>query len=428
MTMFLTAFVIFFILLFAGVPIAFSMGLGSLIGLMADGSANLSVVAQRLFSGVNSFSLMAIPFFMLSGELMLKGGISRRLVDFAHSLIGHLTGGLGMVDILTSVIFAGISGSAAADTAAVGSIMIEPMKDRGYPGGLAAVIQATAGSLGPIIPPSLTMIIYCSLTNLSIGECFMAGVLPGLVIGIGCLLITYFYAKKLGIKGERRATGKEIWEATKKAALALVMPLIIIGGIVGGIFTATEAGAIAVLYALVVGMFVFKEFTWKDLPKIFVDAAASSAMCLLIVAAANVFSWLVAYAKIPTIIVNFLVSMTDNKYIIMILLVIFLLIVGMFIETLSATIIVAPILMPVAAQYGIDPVQFALVMVITLVYAGVTPPVGGVLFITMGIAKVKMKETLKYLPPYLGVVCVSLLLLIFFPKISLFLPHLLFKG
>ena len=428
MTMFLIAFVIFFILLFAGVPIAFSLGLGSLIGLMADGSANLSVVAQRLFSGVNSFSLMAIPFFMLSGELMLKGGISRRLVDFAHSLIGHLTGGLGMVDILTSVIFAGISGSAAADTAAVGSIMIEPMKDRGYPGGLAAVIQATAGSLGPIIPPSLTMIIYCSLTNLSIGECFMAGVLPGLVIGIGCLLITYFYAKKLGIKGERRATGKEIWEATKKAALALVMPLIIIGGIVGGIFTATEAGAIAVLYALVVGMFVFKEFTWKDLPKIFVDAAASSAMCLLIVAAANVFSWLVAYAKIPTIIVNFLVSMTDNKYIIMILLVIFLLIVGMFIETLSATIIVAPILMPVAAQYGIDPVQFALVMVITLVYAGVTPPVGGVLFITMGIAKVKMKETLKYLPPSLGVVCISLLLLIFFPKISLFLPHLLFKG
>lgn len=379
-----------------------------------------------MFAGVNSFSLMAIPFFMLSGELMLKGGISRRLVDFAHALIGHLTGGLGMVDILTSVIFAGISGSAAADTAAVGAIMIEPMKERGYPGGLAAVIQATAGSLGPIIPPSLTMIIYCSLTNLSIGECFMAGVLPGLVIGIGCLAITYFYAKKLGIKGERRATMGEIWQAFKKAALALVMPLIIIGGIVGGVFTATEAGAIAVLYALVIGMFVFKEFTWKDLPKIFVDSAASSAMCLLIVAAANVFSWIVAFAKVPTTIVNFLVSLTNNKYIIMILLVIFLLIVGMFIETLSATIIVAPILMPVAAQYGIDPVQFALIMVITLVYAGVTPPVGGVLFITMGIAKVKMKETLKYLPPYLGVVCISLLLLIFFPMISLFLPNLLF--
>ena len=425
MTMFVIAFVIFFILLFAGVPIAFSMGLGSLVGLMVDGT-NLSVVAQRLFSGVNSFSLMAIPFFMLSGELMLKGGISRRLVDFAHALIGHLTGGLGMVDILTSVIFAGISGSAAADTAAVGSIMIEPMKERGYPGGLAAVIQATAGSLGPIIPPSLTMIIYCSLTNLSIGECFMAGVIPGLIIGGGCLIITYFYAKKLGIKGERRATGAEIWKATKKAALALVMPLIIIGGIVGGIFTATEAGAIAVLYALIIGLFVYREFSWKDLPGIFVDSAASSAMCLLIVAAANVFSWLVAYAKVPTIIVNFLVSLTSNKYIIMILLVIFLLIVGMFIETLSATIIVAPILMPVAAQFGIEPIQFAMVMIITLVYAGVTPPVGGVLFITMGIAKVKIKETLRYLPAYLGVVCISLLLLIFFPQISLVLPHLLF--
>ena len=425
MTMFLVAFVIFFIFLFMGVPIAFSMGLGSIFGLLAGGTG-LNVVAQRLFSGVNSFSLMAIPFFMLSGELMLKGGISRRLVDFAHALIGHVTGGLGMVDILTSCIFAGISGSAAADTAAVGSIMIEPMKDRGYPGGLAAVIQATAGSLGPIIPPSLTMILYCSLTNLSIGECFMAGVVPGLVIGVGCLLATYFYAKKLGIRGDKRASLKEIWKAFKSAALALVMPLIIIGGIVGGVFTATEAGAIAVLYALVVGMFVYREFTWKDLPRIFIDAAASSAMCLLIVAAANLFSWLVAYAKVPTIIVNFLVSMTSNKYIIMILLVIFLLIVGMFIETLSATIIVAPILMPVAAQFGIDPVQFAMIMVITLVYAGVTPPVGGVLFITMGIAKVKMKETLKYLPVYLGVVCISLLILIFIPQLSLFLPRLLF--
>jgi len=425
MTMFLTAFLTFFIFVFMGVPIAFSMGLGSVIAILSEGM-NLTVVAQRMFAGVNSFSLMAIPFFMLSGELMLKGGISRRLVDFAHSLIGHVTGGLGMVDILTSVIFAGISGSAAADTAAVGAIMIEPMKERGYPGGLAAVIQATAGSLGPIIPPSLTMIIYCSLTNLSIGECFMAGVLPGLVIGLGCLIATYYYAKKLGIKGERRATLKEIWQATKDAALALVMPIIIIGGIVGGIFTATEAGAIAVAYALIIGMFVFREFGLKDLPKILVDSAASSAMCLLIVAAANVFSWIVAFAKVPTIIVNFLVSLTSSPYVIMILLVIFLLIVGMFIETLSATIIVAPILMPVAVQYGIDPVQFALIMVITLVYAGVTPPVGGVLFITMGIAKVKMKETLKYLPIYLGVVCISLLLLIFFPQISLFLPRLLY--
>lgn len=423
--MMLVAFIVFMILLFMGVPIAFSMGLGSLLGLMVSGNP-LSVVGQRLFSGINSFSLMAIPFFMLSGELMDKGGISRRLVNFAHSLVGHITGGLGMVDILTSIIFAGISGSAAADTAAVGAILIPPMKERGYPAGLAAVIQATAGSLGPIIPPSLTMIIYCSLTNLSIGECFMAGVIPGLIIGVGTMIVTYFYAKKLGIKGERRATMKEVWQATKQAGLAIIMPLIIIGGIVGGFFTATEAGAIAVLYALIVGMFVFREFGVKDLPAIFLNAAASSSMALLIVAAANVFSWLVAYVKLPTIIVNFLVSLTSSKYVIMILLVIFLLFVGMFIETLSATIIVAPILMPVAAQYGIHPIQFAVVMVITLVYAGVTPPVGGVLFITMGVAKVKLKDTLRYLPAYLGLVCVCLLLLIFFEGTSTFLPNLLF--
>ena len=240
------------------------------------------------------------------------------------------------------------------------------------------------------------------------------------------MIVTYFYAKKLGIKGERRATAREIWTATKQAGLAIIMPLIIIGGIVGGFFTATEAGAIAVLYALIVGMFVFKEFGVKDLPAIFLNAAASSSMALLIVAAANVFSWLVAYVKLPTIIVNFLVSLTSSKYVIMILLVIFLLFVGMFIETLSATIIVAPILMPVAAQYGIHPIQFAVVMVITLVYAGVTPPVGGVLFITMGVAKVKLKDTLRYLPAYLGLVCICLLLLIFFEGTSTFLPNLLF--
>jgi C4-dicarboxylate transporter DctM subunit len=254
----------------------------------------------------------------------------------------------------------------------------------------------------------------------------MAGILPGLVIGIGTMFVTYLYAKKLGIRGERRATGREVLKATKDAILAIVMPLIIIGGIVGGLFTATEAGAIAVLYALVVGLFVFREFTIKDLPRLLLNSAATSSMALLIVAAANVFSWLVAYAKLPTIIIGFLVSLTSSKYIIMILLVLFLLFVGMFIETLSATIICAPILMPVAAQYGIDPVQFALIMVVTLVYAGVTPPVGGVLFITMGVADAKMKDTLPYLPAFLGMVCLVLLLLIFVPPISTLLPSLLF--
>ena len=424
--MLVTAFILFFVFLMLGVPIAFSLGLGSVVAIFMDDKISSMLVAQKLFSSINSFSLMAIPFFMLSGELMEAGGISKRLVNIAKAFVGHITGGIGMVDIGTSVLFAGVSGSAAADTAAVGSMLIPSMLKNGYPRGLAAVIQACAGSLGPIIPPSLTMIIYCSLTGLSIGECFMAGVIPGLIIGLGVAVVTYFYARRLGIKGDERVPYRERLTAIKDGILAIIMPLIIIGGIVSGIFTPTESGAIAVIYALVIGMFVYKEFTYRELPRIFLKAASMTGMALLIVAGASIFSWLVAYEKFPKMIITFLTGLTDNKYVIMMLLVLFLLFVGMFIETLSATIICAPILMPVAAQYGLDPIQFALIMVITLVYAGVTPPVGGVLFITMGIAKAKMKEALTYLAPYLGIICIVILLLIFVPQISLLLPRLLF--
>ena len=424
--MLVTAFILFFVFLMLGVPIAFSLGLGSVVAIFMDDKISSMLVAQKLFSSINSFSLMAIPFFMLSGELMEAGGISKRLVNIAKAFVGHITGGIGMVDIGTSVLFAGVSGSAAADTAAVGPMLIPSMLKNGYQRGLAAVIQACAGSLGPIIPPSLTMIIYCSLTGLSIGECFMAGVIPGLIIGLGVAVVTYFYARRLGIKGDERVPYRERLTAIKDGILAIIMPLIIIGGIVSGIFTPTESGAIAVIYALVIGMFVYKEFTYRELPRIVLKAASMTGMALLIVAGASIFSWLVAYEKFPKMIITFLTGLTDNKYVIMMLLVLFLLFVGMFIETLSATIICAPILMPVAAQYGIDPIQFALIMVITLVYAGVTPPVGGVLFITMGIAKAKMKEALTYLAPYLGIICIVILLLIFVPQISLLLPRLLF--
>lgn len=426
--MLLIAFILFFIFLLLGVPIAFSLGLGSVIAVFTSDQISPMLIASKLFSSIDSFSLMAIPFFMLSGELMEAGGISRRLVNIAKVFVGHVTGGIGMVDIGTSVLFAGVSGSAAADTAAVGSMLIPSMIKEGYPKGLAAVIQACSGSLGPIIPPSLTMIIYASLTGLSIGEMFMAGVIPGFIIALSIAIITYLYAKKLKIKGAKKATVKETLDALKEGVLAIIMPVIIIGGIVSGVFTPTESGAIAVVYALIVGMFVYKEFTIKDLPKVFLKGASMTGMALLIVAGASIFSWLVAFEKVPTIIITFLTSLTNSPYIIMILLVFFLLFVGMFIETLSATIICAPILMPVATQYGIDTIQFALIMVITLVYAGVTPPVGGVLFITMGIAKAKMKDVLKYLTPYLAIICAVVLVLIFIPQFSLWLPGLLFKG
>lgn len=424
--MLLMAFIIFLVCLFIGVPIAFSLGVGSMLAILIDGSVSPMLVAQKLFTGVNSFSLMAIPFFMLAGELMEAGGISEKLVNIAKAFVGDLTGGIGMVDIGTSTLFAGVSGSAAADTAAVGSMLIPSMLKDGYPRGLAAVIQATAGSLGPIIPPSLTMIIYCSLTNLSIGEAFMAGVIPGLIIAFGTGFVTWHYAKKLNIKGGKKYTWAERGQALKDGFFAIIMPIIIIGGIVGGLFTPTESGAIACIYALIISMFVYKKLKLSMLPGVLLKSASMTGMCLLIVAGASIFSWLVAYEQFPSIIIKFFTSLTDSKYVIMILLVLFLLFVGMFIETLSATIICAPILMPVALQYGIEPIQFALIMVITLVYAGVTPPVGGVLFITMGIAKAKMKDVLPYLPAYLIAVVVSILLFIFVPQIALFLPHLLF--
>lgn len=425
--MLILSFVLFLLFLFLGVPIAFSLGLSSMVAILANGTISPMLVAQKLFTSVNSFSLMAIPFFMLSGELMEAGGISEKLIEIAKAFLGHITGGIGMVAIGTSALFAGVSGSAAADTAAVGSMLIPSMIKEGYPKGLASVIQATAGSLGPIIPPSMTMIIYCSLTNLSIGECFMAGIIPGIIIAVGTGLVTRIYAKKMGIKGGKRYTWKEKGKALRDGCLAIIMPVIIIGGIVSGIFTPTESGAVACIYALIVSMFVYRNLHIKDLPKVLIRAASMNGMSILIVAGASIFSWLVAFEKFPQMIVNFLVGITDNKYIIMILLVFFLLFVGMFIETLSATIIVAPILMPVAASYGINSIQFALIMVITLVYAGVTPPVGGVLFITMGIAKAKMKEVMPYLMPYLAAVIISLLIFIFVPQVALFIPNLLFR-
>lgn len=238
--MLLISFTLFMIFLLMGVPIAFSLGCGSILAILIDGSISPMLVAQKLFTGVNSFSLMAIPFFMLSGELMEAGGISEKLINIAKSFLGHITGGIGIVDIGTSALFAGVSGSAAADTAAVGSMLIPSMQKEGYPAGLAAVIQATAGSLGPIIPPSMTMIIYCSLTNLSIGECFMAGIVPGIIIAVGTALVTYLYAKKLNIKGGKKYTWAERIKAMKDGIFAIIMPVIIIGGIVSGVFTPTD--------------------------------------------------------------------------------------------------------------------------------------------------------------------------------------------
>ncbi|MCD1619308.1 TRAP transporter large permease [Salipiger manganoxidans] len=417
----LITFIAFLVFLFAGVPIAFAMGSAAVLGIYFGSEIPLAIVLQRLFVSVDSFSLMAIPLFMLAGELMTAGGISVRLVRFAQAAVGHLRGGLGQVSILTSVIFAGVSGSAAADTAAVGSITLPAMARENYPRGLAATLQAMAGSLGPIIPPSLTMIIFASLTGVSVSKLFIAGIVPGLLIALGLMALTWHYGRVHNLRVERRATWAEFFAAGKDAVWALIMPFFIVGGIIGGIVTATEAGAIAVAYAVFIGGVIYRELKFDQLVEVLVRAAALTAMAMLVIAGASVLSWIVAYEQIPGLVVDFLTGITDNRYLLLCLLVVFLMLLGMFVETISATILVAPILMPVAAQYGIDPIHFSLVMVMTLVYAGVTPPVGGILFITMAIARTSLSSLFRYLPSYLGVMMAVLLLVIFVPDVGLFL-------
>ncbi len=410
------------ILMAIGVPVAFSLGLAGLIGLKFASSLPLTLLAQRIMVNIDSFPLMAIPFFILAGEIMSSGGASRRMVDFAAALVGHLRAGLAMVSIVSSVIFAGISGSAAADTAAIGTIIIPPMVERGYERGWVASLQACAGALGPIIPPSLVMIIYGSLTGISISQLFLGGILPGLVIAAGLMLVTYLYARHFGMRGGMRASLAELKRATIKAALALILPLIIIGGILGGVFTATEAGVVASAYALAIGLFVYREMTWRDIPKVFIDASVNTAMILLIVGSASVCAWLLAVAMVPQKIIVLLSTVSSNPTVILALIVAFLLLLGCVVETVAAAIIMIPILFPISQQLGYDPIHFGVVVVISLVFAGITPPVGVLLFITSGIAKAPFIETCKYLIPYVLVMIAVLFLCALVPGLVTWVP------
>lgn len=415
----------FLFFMFLGVPVAFSMGFAGILGVWLGSDLPLALIPQRLFSGVDSFTLMAIPFFMLAGELMEAGGISRRLLRLADAAVGHLRGGLGQVTIATSVGFACISGSSAATTAGVGSIMVPEMKRQNYPAGLAATIQATAGSLGPIIPPSMTMIIFASLTGLSIGKLFLAGIVPGLLIGLALMILTYFYGRRYGLAaGEWKGFGAII-KAAYEASFSIFMPVIIIGGVVFGVFTATEAGAVAAFYALIIGMFVHRDLKWRDLPQILMRSVAMTSMVMLMIASAAIFGWILAYEGLPMLVLSILTAMTDNPLVVLLLIIGFLTIVGMFVETISATIIFAPILMPVAASYGLDPIHFAVVVTITLVYAGVTPPVGGILLLASSIAQTSYLSVLRYILPFIGVMYLILLLVAYIPETATWMANMM---
>lgn len=417
--------VLLFALFLVGVPICFSLGLVSLYSIV-EGAYPLNVVIQRLFTGADSIALIAIPLFILAGGLMVQGGISRRIVDFADALIGHLPSGLALVSILACMFFAAITGSAIAATAAIGGIMIPIMEKKGYENTFSAPLMACGGSIGPIIPPSIPLLLYGTMANVSVGKLFIGGFIPGIIMGLGLMIYSYIVGKKRHYVGrEKKATAKEIITTGKDAVLALIMPVIIIGGILSGIFTATESGAIACAYALILGAFVYKELKLKNMFGLFVDCAKSTGQVLVVVACASLFTWVITVAQVPQTVSAFLSSAISNKYLLLLVINVVLLIAGTFIDTTSALVIFTPLFLPLVQAMNIDLIHFGLVMAVNLTIGMCTPPLGVCLFVSGSIAKVSLKEQMRDLLPMLGVLLIVLLIITYIPWTVTLLPDLL---
>jgi C4-dicarboxylate transporter DctM subunit len=415
------------LLFLINVPIALALGIASSAALLYKGNIPLLVVAQRMFTGTDSFPLMAIPFFMLAGALMDTGGISRRLVRFANSLVGHIPGGLAHVAALSAMFFAAVSGSGAATTAAIGSMLIPALLNKGYRKDFAVCLLGASGPIGIIIPPSIPFVLYGVSAGVSIGKLFLAGIVPGIMMGIGIMIVNYIYAKKEGYQPEKRATASEVFSAFIDAFPALLMPLIILGGILGGIFTPTEAAVVAVVYGLLVGVFVYRELKWQHLSNVLTASAISTGVVMLLLAIASTFGWIMTSEQIPQKIAAGLLSISNNPYVILLIINILLLIIGTFMETTPALILLVPVLYPVIMKMGIDPIHFGVVMVTNLAIGMLTPPLGLCLFVSCNIADAKMSEVMKPILPFLAATVTVLMLVTYFPQLSLWLPNLLIK-
>lgn len=419
-------FITLAILFMAGVPVAVSLALAGVIGLEFFSNLPLLLVAQRMFVGIDSFPLMAIPFFILAGNLMSAGGISTRLVDLAKSIIGGIQGGLACTCVLTCMIFASVSGSSVATTFAIGAILIPAMVKHGYPRPSAAAIQATSAELGAIIPPSIPLILFGVATETSIGQLFIAGVGPGLLIGISLIVFLAIWCRLRGYglrDGEDRMS---LWPAFKRASMALLMPVVVIGGIYGGVFTPTEASAVAVFYALAVGMLFYRELKVKDLPSILRQSMISTSIIMFIIAAAALFSFILTRAGVPAAIGALAMELFTDKWTFLLAVNILLLIVGMFIETSAAILVLAPILTPIAMTFGVDPVHFGVVVVVNLALGMCTPPLGVNLFAACAVARISLDRIVPALVPLILVILGCLMAITYLPFITLGLRDLLY--
>ena len=416
--------VLLFALFLVGIPISFSLGLVSVYGIV-EGSFPMTVVIQRLFTGADSVALIAIPLFILAGGLMVQGGISKRIVDFADALIGHFPSGLALVSILACMFFAAITGSAIAATAAIGGIMIPIMEKKGYENTFSAPLMACGGSIGPIIPPSIPLLLYGTMASVSVGKLFIGGFIPGIIMGVGLMIYSYWIGKKRHYVGrETKATAKELLKTGKDALLALIMPIIIIGGILSGVFTATESGSIACVYALILGLFVYRELDPRKLFGLFVDCAKSTGQVLFVVACASLFTWVITVAQVPQAVSAAIAGVATNKFVLLLIINIILLIAGTFIDTTSAIVIFTPLFLPLVQGMGIDLIHFGLVMAVNLTIGMCTPPLGVCLFVAGSIAKVSLKEQMKDLLPMLGVLLVVLMIITYIPGTVTILPSL----
>lgn len=418
-------FISFAIFILFSVPIAVSLGLSTtLASIQSD--LPLTLIVQRMFTSNDSFPFMAIPFFMLAGNIMTAGGVSRRLVDFADSLVGRMTGGLGIVANLAGMFFAAISGSSAATTAAVGSVVFPEMEKRGYDRSFSAAIIAAAGETGIVIPPSVVMVVYGVIAGVSIGDMFLGGFGPGLLMGFSMCAVVYFVCKRRGYK-EINITAERpsIWKAFMGSIWGLLMPIIILGGIYGGIFTPTEAAAVAVLYGLFVGFFIYKDLKVKDIPKIILDSITSTAVIMFIMDAAGLFSWIITSEQVPVKLANYFVSLSSNPTVFLMLINVLLLIIGCFLNASAAVTILAPILVPIAITFGIDPVFFGILMTANLAIGCLTPPVGVDLFVAASISKEPIDKISKEILIFVFVLIIDLVLLTYIPQITMWLPNAL---
>ncbi len=418
-------FGVFLITLLSGFPIAFCLGLSSLAYVFFT-DIPLVIIPQKMYTGIDVFVLLCVPGFILAGNLMNRGGITERIIGFTNAVMGHIRGGLGLANVGASMIFAGISGTAVADSASIGAVMIPSMVKEGYEADFSCAVTASSSTIGPIIPPSLPMIIAGTLTGLSVAKLFIAGAIPGILLGLGLMAVSYAISTKRGHPIGDRHSLRDILQKFTGAFWALLMTVVILVGIVGGIFTPTEASIVAVLYALFVGVFIYGELHIRDIPGIIVETAITTASLMVLVGLANLFGWILTSEQIPQLIAKSMLNLTQNKYMILLLINLLLLFVGTFMETIAALIILFPVLLKVAVTVGVDPIQFAIIAVLNLMIGLTTPPVGVCLFVTAGIGRISLGKISKAILPFLLVSIFVLLLVTYIPQISLWLPGLLF--